>query len=63
MAADLKRPPVSARLGLDIDLSQEVGEAVFPLPPIEVAEPAPDVAGDNNLIEFDLDLPELTQKA
>jgi hypothetical protein len=63
MAADLKLPPVSSRLGLDIDLSQDAGEAVLSLPSIDVAAPAPDAAGDNNLIEFDLELPPLTQKA
>lgn len=63
MVADLKLPPVSSRLGLDIDLSQDVGEVVLPLPSIDVAGPVPDAAGENNLIEFDLDLPALTQKA
>jgi hypothetical protein len=63
MAVDLKLPPVSSRLGLDIDLSQDAGEAVLSLPSINVAAPAPDAAGDDNLIEFDLDLPALTQKA
>jgi len=54
---DLTRPPVSPRLGLDIDLSQEDGDALAPLPPIAMMA-APAEAGDfSNLIEFDLDPP------
>jgi hypothetical protein len=63
MAVDLKRPPVSSRLGLDIDLSQDDVDAVLPLPSIDVAEPIPDADQGDNLIEFDLDPPALTQKA
>lgn len=52
---DLTRPPVSPRLGLDIDLSQDVGGALEPLPVIVAMDAE---AGDfGNLIEFDLDSP------
>jgi hypothetical protein len=38
---DLTRPPVSSRLGLDIDLSLEEQEALVPLPSIaELDEPS-----------------------
>jgi hypothetical protein len=57
LTPDLTRPPVSPRLGLDIDLSQDVGGALEPLPVI-VAMDAEAEAGDfGNLIEFDLDGP------
>lgn len=56
-APDLTQPPVSPRLGLDIDLSQDAGDALEPLPSI-VAMDAGAEAGDfGNLIEFDLDSP------
>jgi hypothetical protein len=55
---DLTRPPVSPRLGLDIDLSLE--EGALPVPPLySVAAtyvPA-EVVELSNLIEFDLDMP------
>jgi len=54
---DLKRPPVSPRLGLDIDLSQEADEALAPLPTIAGADMPPEAEGFSNLIEFDLDAP------
>ncbi|MCZ8257186.1 MAG: hypothetical protein O9327_16175, partial [Polaromonas sp.] len=56
-APDLTRPPVSSRLGLDIDLSLQAEGALAPLPSIEALDVAPDVAGMSNLIEFDLDTP------
>jgi len=54
---DLTQPPVSPRLGLDIDLSQETGEALAPLPAIAMADIPPEAEGFSNLIEFDLDAP------
>jgi hypothetical protein len=56
-STDLTRPPVSPRLGLDIDLSQEVGDAFAPLPPIAVMDMPPEAEDFSNLIEFDLDVP------
>ncbi|WP_092127822.1 FimV family protein [Polaromonas sp. YR568] len=60
---DLTRPPVSSRLGLDIDLSLEVEGALAPLPSIVVPD-APDASLEpkevSNLIEFDLDTPIVT---
>jgi hypothetical protein len=56
-APDLTQPPVSSRLGLDIDLSQEAEGALEPLPSIAALE-GPSEANDmGNLIEFDLDTP------
>jgi len=54
---DLTRPPVSPRLGLDIDLSQEADEATAPLPAIALMDVSPEDEGFSNLIEFDLDVP------
>jgi len=55
---DLTRPPVSSRLGLDIDLSQEeAGEALAPLPAIAMMDVPPEAGDFSNLIEFDLDAP------
>ncbi|WP_436154470.1 type IV pilus assembly protein FimV [Polaromonas sp. LjRoot131] len=54
---DLTRPPVSSRLGLDIDLSQDVGGALEPLPPIVVMDAGVEAEDFGNLIEFDLDTP------
>ena len=55
---DLTRPPVSPRLGLDIDLSQEeAGDALAPLPAIAMTDMAPEAGDFSNLIEFDLDAP------
>ncbi len=54
---DLTRPPVSARLGLDIDLSLQAEGALVPLPSIAAPDVAPETAGMSNLIEFDLDTP------
>jgi hypothetical protein len=54
---DLTRPPVSSRLGLDIDLSQEVGRTFAPLPVITGIDVPPEAGDFSNLIEFDLDLP------
>lgn len=55
---DLTRPPVSPRLGLDIDLSQEEsGDALAPLPAIAMMDMAPEAGDFSNLIEFDLDAP------
>ncbi|EJL80592.1 hypothetical protein PMI15_03722 [Polaromonas sp. CF318] len=55
---DLTRPPVSPRLGLDIDLSQEeAGDALAPLPAIAMMDIAPEAGDFSNLIEFDLDAP------
>lgn len=64
-ARDLTRPPVSSRLGLDIDLSQETGEAHAPLPAITGMDARPEAGDFSNLIEFDLDTPvtEPAQKA
>jgi hypothetical protein len=56
-APDLTRPPVSSRLGLDIDLSQEVGRSLAPLPAIAAIDVRPEAGDFSNLIEFDLDLP------
>jgi hypothetical protein len=56
-STDLTRPPVSPRLGLDIDLSQGVDEALAPLPAIAVAGLPPEAGDFSNLIEFDLDAP------
>jgi hypothetical protein len=56
--ADLTRPPVSPRLGLDIDLSLECGGvACAPClrsPPTDASAEAVELS---NLIEFDLDMP------
>lgn len=55
---DLTRPPVSSRLGLDIDLSQEeAGDVLAPLPAIAMVDMAPEAGDFSNLIEFDLDAP------
>lgn len=54
---DLTRPPVSSRLGLDIDLSQEAEEAFVPLPFIAALEGPSEANRMGNLIEFDLDTP------
>lgn len=54
---DLTRPPVSSRLGLDIDLSLQAEGARVPLPFIAAPDAAPETAGMSNLIEFDLDTP------
>lgn len=54
---DLTRPPVSPRLGLDIDLSQDEGDALAPLPAIALLDMAPEAGDFSNLIEFDLDAP------
>lgn len=57
-APDLTRPPVSPRLGLDIDLSLEEGAISVPPLPSIAATYAPAEAGElSNLIEFDLDMP------
>ncbi|WP_411881140.1 hypothetical protein [Polaromonas sp. YR568] len=58
-APDLTRPPVSPRLGLDIDLSLEEGALPVPrLLPSVAATYAPAEAVElSNLIEFDLDMP------
>jgi hypothetical protein len=56
-APDLTRPPVSPRLGLDIDLSQDVGGALEPLPPIVAMDAGAEAEDFGNLIEFDLDSP------
>ncbi|MFS2036413.1 hypothetical protein ACEN8I_20490 [Polaromonas sp. CT11-55] len=55
---DLTRPPVSPRLGLDIDLSQEeADDALAPLPAIAMMDIPPEAGDFSNLIEFDLDVP------
>lgn len=54
---DLTRPPVSSRLGLDIDLSLETEGALAPLPFIVLLDGPPEAAEMGNLIEFDLDTP------
>jgi len=54
---DLTRPPVSPRLGLDIDLSQDQGDVLEPLPVIAAMDAAPEAGDFGNLIEFDLDSP------
>jgi hypothetical protein len=56
-ARDLTRPPVSSRLGLDIDLSLGAGGAHVPLPAIAGIELPPEAGDFSNLIEFDLDMP------
>jgi len=60
---DLTQPPVSSRLGLDIDLSQEAEAALVPLPFIAVSNGLPDAHRMGNLIEFDLDTPVSTAPA
>jgi hypothetical protein len=60
---DLTQPPVSSRLGLDIDLSQEAEVALVPLPFIAVSNGPTDANGMGNLIEFDLDTPVSTAPA
>lgn len=57
---DLTQPPVSSRLGLDIDLSQEAEAALVPLPSIAVLEGPSEGKRVGNLIEFDLDTPVAT---
>jgi hypothetical protein len=57
MVLDLKQPPVSSRLGLDIDLSQEAEGALVPLPSIAALDGPSEDKVRNNLIEFDLDTP------
>jgi hypothetical protein len=62
---DLTRPPVSPRLGLDIDLSLNAEGLLVPLPPIATAD-APTAGVElSNMIEFDLDspIPEPVQRA
>jgi hypothetical protein len=54
---DLTRPPVSPRLGLDIDLSQEEGDAFEALPAIAAMDAGAEAGDFGNLIEFDLDGP------
>lgn len=55
---DLTRPPVSPRLGLDIDLSLEEGAFPMPALPSVAAIYSPAEAAElSNLIEFDLDMP------
>jgi hypothetical protein len=60
---DLTRPPVSSRLGLDIDLSLETEEALVPLPFIAAPDGPSEDKAANNLIEFDLDIPVSTAPA
>lgn len=57
LTPDLTRPPVSPRLGLDIDLSQDAGGALEPLPAIAAMDVEPKAGDFGNLIEFDLDSP------
>jgi hypothetical protein len=56
-APDLTRPPVSSRLGLDIDLSLDEQEALVPLPSIAELDEPSFAENKSNLIEFDLDGP------
>ncbi|MEP6771827.1 MAG: hypothetical protein ABI893_08525 [Polaromonas sp.] len=53
---DPTQPPVSARIGLDIDLSVGENEGFVPLPSLETGAQLP-AAADSNLIEFDLEIP------
>lgn len=64
-APDLTRPPVSPRLGLDIDLSLNAEGLLVPLPPITAADAPSEDVELSNMIEFDLDtpIPEPAQKA
>jgi hypothetical protein len=57
-APDLTRPPVSPRLGLDIDLSLEEGSLpVPPSPSLAATRASAEAVELSNLIEFDLDMP------
>jgi hypothetical protein len=56
-APDLTRPPVSPRLGMDIDLSLDAVDALVSLPPIAATYASPEAIELSNLIEFDLDMP------
>lgn len=56
-APDLTRPPVSPRLGLDIDLSLDPEGLLVPLPSIIAADAPSQAAELSNMIEFDLDMP------
>lgn len=64
-APDPTRPPVSPRLGLDIDLSLDARGLLVPLPSIAAADEPFDDVELSNMIEFDLDtpIPEPVQKA
>ncbi|WP_411882340.1 FimV family protein [Polaromonas sp. YR568] len=64
-APDLTRPPVSPRLGLDIDLSLNAEGLLVPLPQITAADAPLEDVELSNMIEFDLDtpIPEPLQKA
>lgn len=53
---DPTQPPVSPRLGLDIDLSLGEDDGLVLLPLIEMEAPQAHVTA-SNLIEFDLDIP------
>jgi hypothetical protein len=61
--ADLTRPPVSPRLGVDIDLSLGTAGARVPLPSIALLDEGPEGVEISNLIEFDLDIPVSTAPA